>query len=66
MAIGTAIQKGTHVWVYDEDNRLLFNRQGELMGYTARSISLNNGSFIIAYNEKKINSFYKATLNSVF
>lgn len=52
MAIGAAIQKGTHVWVYDEDNRLLFNRQGELMGYTARSISLNNGSSIITYNEK--------------
>lgn len=52
MAISTAIQKGTHVWVYDEDNRLLFNRQGELMGYTARSISLRNGSSIVTYNEK--------------
>ncbi len=52
MAIGSAIQKGSHVYVYDEHNSLLFNRQGELMGYTSNTVSLRTGNSIYTYNEK--------------
>mgnify|MGYP000940347020 CR=1 FL=1 len=52
MAISTAIQKGTHVYVYDERNSLLFNRQGELMGYTSGSVTLRSASSVYTYDEK--------------
>ena len=41
------------VWVYNEKGNILFNRYGELMGYTSNTISIkNNTGAIIVYDDK--------------
>lgn len=53
MAITTAIQKGSSVYVYD-GNRQLFVKLGTLHGYTATTVSVKhtNGKVLYTYNEK--------------
>ena len=52
MAISTAIQRGPSVYVYDENNRQLFSRSGELHGYAGGSVSIRVGSTIYTYDDK--------------
>ena len=40
MAIGSAVQKGAWVYVYDEKGHQLTSISGELMGYTGSSFSV--------------------------
>jgi hypothetical protein len=58
MAIGTAIKRGTFVYVYDEKGRQLFSigagyrPEDGLTGYTSTTVSVRRGGFIYTYNEK--------------
>lgn len=52
MAIGSAIQKGSTVYVYDEKGSQLTSVSGELMEYTSSSFSVKKGGTIYVYNER--------------
>ncbi|MBQ8459901.1 hypothetical protein IJ541_07350 [bacterium] len=52
MAIGMAQQKGTNVYVYDENNRQLWTRWGELQGYTSSTVTIKNGNQLYMYDER--------------
>ena len=51
MAITSAVQKGTTVYVYN-GNRQLFSKQGTLQGYTSTSVSVIHNKVIYTYNEQ--------------
>lgn len=54
MAIASVIQRGNFFVVYDESNRQLasiFCQDGQLLGYTASSVSLKRNNYIFVYNE---------------
>ena len=52
--IGSVVQNGNSVLVYDEKGSLLFSRQGILKGYTATTISvkINGSNNILTYSNK--------------
>ena len=52
MAIATAIQRGSRVFVYDERKHELFSKNGELHGYTGSSVSIKERNHIYVYDEK--------------
>lgn len=57
MAIATAVQRGSSVYVYDEKGRQLFSKsaggpKGGLQGYTASTVSIRQGSSIYVYDEQ--------------
>ncbi|MGD7070225.1 hypothetical protein [Acetobacter sp. AAB5] len=58
MAIGSAIQKGRFVYVYNEKGQQLscIGAGGQptdgLQGYTSSTVSIKKGSFIYVYDEK--------------
>ncbi len=54
MAIGSAVQRGSFVYVYDEKGRQIATvPAGEgLQGYTGATISVRRGSFIYTYDER--------------
>jgi len=54
MAIATAVQRGSFIYVYDEKNHVLTTipaRDG-LHGYTSGTVSVKGGSFIFNYDER--------------
>ncbi|WP_281071756.1 hypothetical protein [Succinivibrio dextrinosolvens] len=56
MAIGSAIERGRMVYVYDEKGRQLCSKalgsDGCLMGYTGTSFSIRKGKMVYVYDEK--------------
>ena len=58
MAIGTAVQRGAHVDVYDQEGRLLVmlpsgtGLNDGLQGYTSSSVSIRLGAWIYVYDEQ--------------
>ena len=54
MAIGSAVQRGSFVYVYDEKGRQLASvPAGEgLQGYTGSTVSVRRGAFIHTYDER--------------
>ena len=52
MGIAMAQQKGDAVYVYDEKNRNLFIKHGELQGYTSGTVTIKKGSALYMYDEK--------------
>lgn len=50
--ISTAIQRGSYVYVYDEDNHTLFSVNGELYGFTSTTVSVQKGSYVYVYDER--------------
>ena len=52
MAIGMGQQRGSSVYVYDENNRQLWTRNGELQGYTSGNVTIKIGSTLYMYDEK--------------
>ncbi len=52
MAIGMAQQRGSVVYVYDENNRQLWAKDGELYGYTSGNVTIKIGSILYMYDEK--------------
>ncbi|TKW63707.1 MAG: hypothetical protein DI616_19235 [Paracoccus denitrificans] len=52
MAIGMAVKKGSFIYVYNEKNRQIFIKSGDLHGYTSSTVTVKNGAFLYTYNEK--------------
>lgn len=58
MAIGTAVQRGSSVYIYDEKNRLISSvsvgpgKNDGLVGFTSATVSVRRGSSVYMYNEK--------------
>jgi hypothetical protein len=58
MAIGSAVQRGTFVYVYDEKGRQLtalpagHGSEDGLKGYTGATVSVRRGSFVYTYDER--------------
>ena len=58
MAIGSAVQRGSSVYIYDEKGRQLgvvsagSGRNDGLQGYTGSTVSVRRGNSIYIYDEK--------------
>ncbi|HOO88225.1 MAG TPA: hypothetical protein P5201_11840 [Aminobacteriaceae bacterium] len=52
MAISTAVQKGSTVYVYNEKNGQICAKSGTLMGFTSTTFSVKQGNTVYTYNEK--------------
>ncbi|PWR25401.1 hypothetical protein [Zavarzinia aquatilis] len=58
MAIGSAVEKGPTVYVYDERGRQLFTKSrgsqptDGLKGYTSGTVSIRHGFTIFTYDDK--------------
>jgi len=52
MAIGMATKKGSFIYVYDEKNRQLFTKSGDLHGYTSSTVTVKQGSFLYTLMKK--------------
>ena len=52
MAILTAIQKGEWVSVYNEKNQILWQKTGELYGFTSKNVTIKKGEWLSIYDEK--------------
>ncbi len=59
MAIGSVIQKGSMVFVYDEKGRVLctipagnIDKGDGLTGYTSGTLSIRKGNMVMTYDEK--------------
>lgn len=60
MAIGSAVQRGNSVNVYNERGVMLFSKVGELIGYTGTTVTIRRGNQAITYNsDKGIQKFCK-------
>lgn len=58
MAIASAVQQGSSVYVYNERNGVMFVRPGTLVGYTQDTVSVERDSTVFTYdaNNKLIGS----------
>ncbi len=52
MAILLAKQDGSFVRVYDEKNRSIFSKSGELHGYTSHTVTIKRSGFLYTFDEK--------------
>lgn len=58
MAIGSAVQRGSFVYVYDEKGRQMTTvpsgngPEDGLKGYTGATVSVRRGAFVYTYDEK--------------
>ena len=50
--IGYAIQKGNRVYVYDDKNHEITNRDGELLGFSSTSYVVKKDHQVLVYDEK--------------
>jgi hypothetical protein len=66
MAIGSAIERGSYIFAYDEHGRILFSKakgagpRDGLLGFTGSTVTARYGSVISTYNEKGITLYSKA------
>ena len=49
--IGSAKQQGTNVMVYNESGGFMFNKTGNLVGYTSNTVTVKRGGTIYVYGE---------------
>lgn len=63
MAIGSAVQQGKFVCVYNEKGVMLFGKLGTLLGYTGSSVTVRQGNFAITYNLNSRNLDFKIFKN---
>jgi hypothetical protein len=50
--IGSAKQQGTNVMVYSESGGFMFNKTGNLVGYTSNSVTVKQGGTTYVYGER--------------
>lgn len=50
--IGSALQKDSIVYVYDENGNILYTKLGELAGYTGSTVSIKNDRILYTYDER--------------
>ena len=66
MAIGSAIERGSLICVYDEHGHTLFSKakgtgaKDGLLGFTGSTVTARYGSTIFTYNEKGMTIYAKA------
>lgn len=49
-AIGSAVQDGNYVKVYDENGGYKFEKSGELVGYTSSTVTVKDGNYAKTYD----------------
>lgn len=49
--IGMAKQQGTNVMVYSETGSFMFNKTGNLIGYTSNTVTVKQGATTYVYCE---------------
>jgi len=60
MAIGSAVQRGTNVFLYDEEGRQVavldagHGPSDGLVGYTSWRVSIRRGDVVITYDEQGV------------
>ena len=52
MAIGTAVQRGSMVYIYDERGHQTGVVSGDLQGYTSGTVSVQRGTMICTYDQR--------------
>lgn len=59
--IGYAIQKGNRVYVYDDKNHEITNKDGELLGFSSSSYEVKKDHQINVYDEhgRILKTYYK-------
>lgn len=57
LAIGSAVQRGSMVIVYDERGVQLFSRTGDLTGHTGSTVSIKKGSTVTTYDDRGSQKF---------
>lgn len=59
--IGYAIQKGNRVYVYDDKNHEITNKDGELLGFSSSSYVVKKDHQINVYDEhgRILKTYYK-------
>jgi hypothetical protein len=66
MAIGSAIERGSYIYVYDERGTTLFQKargsgaKDGLLGFTGATVTVRFGSIIYTYGERGETVFAKA------
>lgn len=50
--IGIAKQQGTNVMVYSESGSFMFNKTGNLVGYTSNTVTVKQGGTTYVYGEQ--------------
>ena len=50
--IGSAKQQGTNVMVYNEPGGFMFNKTGNLVGYTSDTVTVKQGGTTYVYGER--------------
>jgi hypothetical protein len=66
VAIGSAIERGSLICVYDEHGRTLFSKargsgpKDGLLGFTTSTVTARYGSIIYTYDEKGMTIYSKA------
>ena len=66
MAIGSAIERESYIFVYDEDGRTLFSKargsgpNDGLLGFTSSTVAERYGSIIYTYDEKGMTLYAKS------
>ena len=58
--IGSAAQKGSTVWVYDEKGATLFTKSGELKGWTSSTVTIKQGGTLWTYGADGSTKFTKS------
>ncbi len=66
MAIGSAFERGSLIYVYDENGRTLFSKacgsghEDGLLGFTGSTVTVRFGSVIYTYDERGMTIYAKA------
>ena len=66
MAIGSAIERGSFIFVFDEHGRTLFSKargsgpEDGLLGFTSSTVTVRFGSVIHTYDEHGMTIYSKA------
>jgi hypothetical protein len=66
MAIGSAIERGSYIFVYDQRGTTLFSKtrgngpNDGLLGFTGSTVTMRYGSVISTYDEKGMTLYSKA------
>ena len=58
--IGSAQQKGSTIYVYDESGRILCTKSGELVGFTSSTFTVRQSHTLYTYDEKGHIKFTKS------
>lgn len=56
--IGSVVQKGLTVYVYDEKGDYLFDKGGQLVGFTSTTVSVQSGGGGVWVYDEKGNSLF--------